>query len=510
MDGAATGNAMGAVSSTGLYTAPAVVPSPSTVTLRARSVADPTKSGFASVNLTSPGEDWPKFGRDLANSGVSGETAISSANVSGLQVKWEFDTGSLIDGSPVIATVGGIRTVYIGSLDGVLHALDADTGKQIWSFQVDRVGACAITPSTGCLLASTPAVEHGIVYVGSGGAYVYALDGATGSLVWKTQLADPILGYTIYTSPAVYNGLVYVGLASENGQPCVVGRVVALNTARGAIAWNFTTIDQSTCPSGTCVGAGVWSSPVVDTRFDTVFVGTGNSGAACVPLSSNAAKYPNGILGLDPATGTLKSFFQQVPNDTNDRDVGAPPTLHHTQTLNECTGEDKISYWVTVGGKNGTAHTHLLGTGGLQDTSYDTPLGDLPIIARATAVPFSQSTPCGQGNLQLISSGNNIFALTTGDVLAGIRQSSDGTVSRTWTGQISPCPNGFCGDFSSPAAINDLVFFGADDNMLHAVDTNGKSIWQFATHSSVISSPAISHGSVYFASYNGIVYCLSF
>jgi outer membrane protein assembly factor BamB len=125
-------------------------------------------------------------------------------------------------------------------------------------------------------------------------------------------------------------------------------------------------------------------------------------------------------------------------------------------------------------------------------------------------VPFSQSAPCGQGNLRLISTGNNIFALTTGDVLAGIHQSSDGSVSRTWTDQVSPCPSGFCGDFSSPAAINDLVFFGADDNMLHAVDANGKSIWQFATHSSVISSPAISHGSVYFASYNGIVYCLSF
>src|SRR6202040_796871 len=100
--------------------------------------------------------------------------------------------------------------------------------------------------------------------------------------------------------------------------------------------------------------------------------------------------------------------------------------------------------------------TNLLGTGGLLDTSYDTSLGDSPIIARAAAVPFSQSTPCGQGNLQLISSGNNISTLTSGDVLAGIRQSSDGTVSRTWTDQISPCPSGFCGDLSSPAAINDL------------------------------------------------------
>jgi outer membrane protein assembly factor BamB len=87
--------------------------------------------------------------------------------------------------------------------------------------------------------------------------------------------------------------------------------------------------------------------------------------------------------------------------------------------------------------------------------------------------------------------------------LVGVQQSGDGTTALGWTQTLS------AGGLSSPAAVNDLVFFGTFDNLLRAVTTSGKPVWQFATQSSVISSPAISHSCVYFASNDGNVYCLS-
>jgi alcohol dehydrogenase (cytochrome c) len=151
-------------------------------------------------------------------------------------------------GSPVIATISGVRMLYIGDTNGLIVALNADSGQEIWSYLIDQIGACAVY-HLGCTLASTPAVDHGTVYFGAGTGAVYALDAATGTLLWRTQLGDPNAGYEIYTSAAVYNGLVYVGVASQYDAPCVPGQVVALDAKTGAIVWNFNTIDQSTCPS---------------------------------------------------------------------------------------------------------------------------------------------------------------------------------------------------------------------------------------------------------------------
>lgn len=106
----------------------------------------------------------------------------------------------------------------------------------------------------------------------------------TGTLIWKTQLANPNSNYAIWASPAVYNGLVYVGLASVNDDPCVVGQEVAVNLSNGAVKWRFSAIDKTTCPGGAnWVGGGVWASAALDTVNNILFVGTGNPGFTCSP-----------------------------------------------------------------------------------------------------------------------------------------------------------------------------------------------------------------------------------
>lgn len=113
-----------------------------------------------------------------------------------------------------------------------------------------------------CRIGSSAAVDivNNLVFFGAENAYLYALNATTGTLAWKQQLGDPTNGAEVWSSPASYNGLVYVGLASHDDAPCVIGLINAYNELTGATVWSFNTIDQSTCPGGTCVGGAVWSS----------------------------------------------------------------------------------------------------------------------------------------------------------------------------------------------------------------------------------------------------------
>ena len=137
-------------------------------------------------------------------SGKSGGPATRATPA--LQVtsaRWTYTTGSYVDTRPAVA--GG--TVYAGSDDGTVYALDTATGGLRWAYTAgDSV--------------SDPAVAGGTVYVGSLDFKVYALDAATGALRWAYTTGSYVL-----SSPAVAGGTVYVG--SD------YGKVYALDAATG-------------------------------------------------------------------------------------------------------------------------------------------------------------------------------------------------------------------------------------------------------------------------------------
>lgn len=499
---------VGTISSQGVYTAPAVVPEPPLVRLHASSLADPMSFGTVTLTLASAVEDWPKYRRDLNNTGLSIETGISSANVDRLKRTWKFDTGTKISASPAVATVDGVRRVYVGNWDGTFYAVDADAGVFSWSFAVDRVGTTNCAPTGRCRIASSPAVADGKVYFGAENAFVYALDAATGALVWKTQLGDPDLGFEIWSSPAVNGGVVYVGVASHNSAPCVVGRVVALDGATGSEVWSFDTIDQATCPSGVCLGAGVWSSPAIDTQFGILYVGTGNSGKGCAPATENATNYPDGVLALDLSTGQVKSFFQTFPDDLNDEgDIGASPALHDAQITNQCTASDDLTHWVTVPSKDSVVHTAPRGTTGLLADPTGITLNAGELIASPAVVPVTQSTPCGTDSLLTIETGNDIIVPSAGGTLFDIRQQGDGTTGVQWQTDVKLCPpENPCPLFSAPAIITDLVFFGGGEGNIYGYTLGGTEVWSSGTLGLVAGGPAISHNTLYYTSFDGILY----
>jgi outer membrane protein assembly factor BamB len=155
--------------------------------------------------FSSPQQDeWAMFRRDLTHTGNAGANITSPLGT----LKWTFDTGAPIHSSPTV--VDG--TVYFGSRDGNIYALDAATGEQLWAFK------------TGSWVESSPVLVDGVIYCGSNDSYLYALDAETGEKLWSFKVT-----YAVRSSPAVADGVVYVG--------CDDYKVYAVDAVTGSELW---------------------------------------------------------------------------------------------------------------------------------------------------------------------------------------------------------------------------------------------------------------------------------
>ena len=133
--------------------------------------------------------------------------------------RWKFETQGPVNSSP--AYHDGL--VYAGSLDGNFYAVDAATGTVRWTFATKGErrftapgihGAIPRTermPDPFDVFLSSPAVAGNTVYFGSGDQHVYALDAATGALRWSFATGD-----VVHASPAVVDGVVYIGSWDRN------------------------------------------------------------------------------------------------------------------------------------------------------------------------------------------------------------------------------------------------------------------------------------------------------
>ena len=531
IDGA--GSAAGTISSSGLYTSPMQVPYPATITVRAKAAG---VSATAPVVVTSPVEDWPKYRRDLANTGRSSETGINAQTAAHLALKWSFKTpGGKVSASPAVAAVNGTPMLFVGAWNGTFYGLNAESGAMVWQFQTDAaptIGACALSPVDCMRIASSAAVANGNVYFGAGNGFVYCLNAATGTLVWKFQLGNATQGAEVWTSPAVAAGKVYFGTGSHADEPCWPGQIFAFDAATGAVggvpgpSWTFDVLQG--CPAGmSCVGGGVWSSPALDVSFagagvnPILYVATGNPGNGCVPASSGtpSTAYTDTVLALDAANGTLLNFYQAYANDPNDAfDFGAAIVLHSTA---QCAGTGP-SDWLTAANKGGSVFTlgrdkNGLVNGAVSRTELN-PLGTGSVYAGeiiGTPVVVPNANAC-----------NSIYVPSEYGYLFELNQASDGAVAgvsdATWPlgidtvkGCTPPAPGdpGSCPMYSAPTSIADVLAFGGGDGDFYVFSASGAKLFDFATPGLVASGPAVSNGRLYFGSFGdsqaGDVYCLS-
>jgi outer membrane protein assembly factor BamB len=163
-------------------------------------------------------------------------SAVRSDNGS---LVWHFHTTGPVTSSPAVWNA----TLYAASLDGFVYALDARSGKLKWRFETGgerrftAPGIHGIIPKNEMmpdpfdLFISSPAIDNGTLYIGSGDHNVYAIDATTGALRWKFATGD-----VVHASPAIAGGVLYIGSFDRY--------FYALDAATGTLRWKFLTGDD--------------------------------------------------------------------------------------------------------------------------------------------------------------------------------------------------------------------------------------------------------------------------
>ncbi len=138
--------------------------------------------------------------------------SVEPAVVPSGRLVWRYETGSTTVDSPTAAD----GVIYVGSKDGYIYALDADSGELVWRHE------------TGGTLDTCPIVANGIVYAALYDGYIYALDADSGELVWRYET-----GSNLVHSPTVADGVVYVGSHDDY--------IYALGPQSGTLVWRYKT-----------------------------------------------------------------------------------------------------------------------------------------------------------------------------------------------------------------------------------------------------------------------------
>ncbi len=248
-------------------------------------------SGLAAQAAFTVQANWAQFRDAPAHRGFNTtENVLSPSTASGLDNDWSFDTGSIVNSSPVVAS----GVVYVGSVEGSLYALSAASGALLWSF------------ATGASIESSPAVANGVVYVSSFSDSVYALSASSGALLWSYDTGGPV-----NSSPAVANGVVYVGSNDS---------IYALDASSGILLWSFAT--GGSINSSPAVANGVVYAGSFDDNLYALNAASGTllwsaptfSAVSSSPAVANGVVYVGAnddiVRAFNAANGTFLWYFE--------------------------------------------------------------------------------------------------------------------------------------------------------------------------------------------------------
>jgi quinohemoprotein ethanol dehydrogenase len=181
--------------------------------------------------------NWLTYGRTYSEQRFSPLNEINEGNVSKLGLAWYFDLDTKRGQEATPLVVDGV--MYFTSAWSKMFAVNAATGALLWSYdpKVPKawgVNACCDVVNRGV------AVWHGKVYVATLDGRLIALDAATGKPVWDQLTIDPKQRYTITGAPRIVKGKVLIG--NGGAEFGVRGYVSAYDAESGKLAWRFYTV----------------------------------------------------------------------------------------------------------------------------------------------------------------------------------------------------------------------------------------------------------------------------
>jgi polyvinyl alcohol dehydrogenase (cytochrome) len=435
----------------------------------------------------SSGEYWNGWSNDLINSRSQSAQAagLTADQVPRLKLKWAFGVPDATEMYSQPTVVSG--RIFIGGDSGYVYSLDAATGCVYWSFLAQ---AGVRTAPTVAALKTQGAAKYA-VYFGDQRANEYAVDAATGELLWKQHVEDHPLS-RILGAPKLYKGRLYVpvssgeeGISANGAYPCCTfrGSVVALDAETGKQIWKTYSVPDAPKPTrknsaGTQLsapaGAAIWNSPTIDVKRNALYVGTGDS------YTEPAAKNSDAILAMDLDTGKMLWAFQDIKNDSwavgcdgkhvvgncpeelgPDYDFSVSPMLRTLPNGRQ---------FLVVSGKSG--YVIALDPDKKGAVLWKTPLFEKPPLASGLIV-FGGASDEQDAYFAL----NQVGGMAAVDMLTG---------ERKWFTPLAPAdipgepPRR--GQSAAVTAIPGVVFSGGWDGRLRAVTTgNGSVIWEYNT-----------------------------
>jgi quinohemoprotein ethanol dehydrogenase len=293
-------------------------------------------------NVGAEPSQWLAAGRDRAGTYYSPLAGVNDKNVGALGFAWEYVTGTFrgLEATPIV--VDG--TMFTSGNWGVVYALNAATGKLLWTFDPQSNGqvacfACCDVVNRGV------AVWQGRVYVASLDGRLIALDAGDGKPAWSVDtLIDHQQPYSVTGLPQIAGNAVVIGNSgADMGKGGVRGYVTAYDLATGKQLWRFFTVpsrsDPSDAVSKTALaswdpkadprGGTVWAGMSYDPELNYVFIGTGNAS----PYQERGRNpsgghtddlYACSIIALDAMSGKMAWYYQTTPGDNWDQDADAP------------------------------------------------------------------------------------------------------------------------------------------------------------------------------------------
>jgi quinohemoprotein ethanol dehydrogenase len=287
----------------------------------------------AKLSDTNAGDDWAGYGRTFGEQHYSPLTEINDTNVGQLSLAWSLDVGIQSSATTPLAVDG---TLYVVTGHGIVRAVDAVTGKELWKYDAKAPEASGETLRGGWGVRGL-GYWNGKIYLGAFDGRLIALEAKTGKPVWTANTTTPGDGRYITGAPRLFNGKVIIGHAGADFRP-VRGYVTAYDAETGKQLWRFYAVpgnpavdkDETTRIAAKTWsgewwkfggGGTPWNAMTYDAEADTILIGTGNGD----PWNHRIRSQGKGdnlflcsVIALNATTGAYKWHYQYNPAETWD------------------------------------------------------------------------------------------------------------------------------------------------------------------------------------------------
>lgn len=303
----------------------------------------PASSTVPSAQNVDTTRAWQMYNGTYAGDRWQGLDQIKPDNAKHLKVACRFATGETgaFQSGPVIVD----DVIYFTTVN-TTYAIDARTCALKWKAVYKPHAKLVFNTNRGV------AYDNGTLYRGTQDCHMLAIAASSGDTLWDAQTCDSRKGEFLSSAPLVWQGMIFIGTAGADWG--VRGRMLALSASDGHQLWSFDLIPVGNEPgantwgnasSAATGGGSTWTSYALDPQSGELFVPVGNPAPDFSgDYRPGANLYTCSLVVLDAKSGALKWYYQLVPHDVHDYDLGAPPALITTASGKRL---------VVVAGKNG-------------------------------------------------------------------------------------------------------------------------------------------------------------